>query len=622
MWLVTGLAAILLSHSSVAQNREAATPLGTLPLGGVAVLELDQIFPLSRLMVEIDGDEVLEPLSLDRDLLLVPIPERLRGTRHELVLFRRLPGTEVAIARWTFQTNAEGDVDFSSTINIDAGVRAPEGGASSKFARVGGAMDFDVGQGRFTGELNFFFDHNRRGDGEDELLLDSYFLQFREQLDNADLLFKIGTHILENDTNIMDERSRRGVSLTVTDPTETQTGRVFALQATSATDENNLSGLADSNDLIIGAEGTFYPIAGSLFKLSVATQDGRAPVGPNGLQGEGTASGIAISGELAESPFRYELIARTSEWTDAIGRQSGDAYSGELIYSALSAEDPRALEISFRYFRIAQGYFSALDPDAISGLQGSEVGLTWYGPTLQWSLTATSAKTNVDGPETRERDRLRAIEFDAVYDPGVFTGGFLLGTTFGFSAAYAMQDRIDTPFSGAAPLDHREIAFQLSIDQDRARYSWGLAYTFDRYDDRTLVDFDEEIHGFNAIYAYTPYDELTAIALARAEYIDAFDAVTESYEMALSLDYEFVPDRWSVILEAGMLEVSGPIGEDGKFARAELAYEFFPENEIFVGALYGSGSSQLAFNPSDGWAVVAGIRTEFDIFSTYRRWGQ
>lgn len=613
---------LLLSHPSAAQDRGAATPLGTLPLGGVAVLELDQIFPLSRLMVEIDGDEVLEPLSLDRDLLLVPIPERLRGTRHQLVLFRRLPGTEVPIGRWAFQTDAEGDVDFSSTINLDAGVRAPEDGSSSKFARVGGAMDFDVGQGRVTGELNFFFDHNRRGDGENEVLLDSYFLQFREQLDGVDLLLKVGTHIIENDTDVIDDRSRRGVSLTVTEPSETQTGRVFALQATSATDEYNLSGLADGDDRVVGAEGTFYPISGSLFKLSIATQDGRAPVGPNGLQGEGSASGIAISGEVGDSPLRYELIARTSDWTDDIGRLSGQSYSGELIYSVLSPEDPRALEISFRYFRIAQGYFSALDPDAISGLQGSEIDLTWYGPALQWSLTASAAKTNVDGLETRERDRLRAVVFDAVYDPGVFTGGFLLGTTFGFSAAYAMQDRLDTPLGGAAPLDNREIAFQLSIDQDRARYSWGLAYTFDRYDDRTEVDFDEEIHGLNAIYAYTPYEELTAIALARAEYIDAFDAVTESYEVAVSLDYEFVPDRWSVILEAGMLEVAGPLGEDGKFARAELAYEVFPENEIFFGALFGSGGSQLPFNPSDGWAVVAGIRTEFDIFSTYRRWGQ
>jgi hypothetical protein len=261
-----------------------------------------------------------------------------------------------------------------------------------------------------------------------------------------------------------------------------------------------------------------------------------------------------------------------------------------------------------------------LDPDFVSGLQGSEVEVTWYGPTLQWTLLANVAKTNVDGLDTRERDRLKAVSFDAVYDPGVFTGGFLLGTTFGLSAFYGSQTRLDTPFGGAAPLDNHQRSVLLSIDQERARYSWGLAYGYDEYDDRTLVDFDEEVQSLNAIYAYTPYDALTAIALARVELIDAFEEKTETYELALSLDYEFVPDRWSVLLEAATIEVDGPFAEPGQFGRAELAYEFAPENEIFFGALYGSGSTRLDFAPSDGWAIVAGLRAEFDIFSTYRSW--
>lgn len=601
-----------------AQERPVATPLGTLERGGFAVLELDQVFPLSRLLVEIDGDEVLEPLSLDREFLIVPIPLSLRGTRHELVLFREIPGTQIEIERWTFQTLAEGRIDFGSTIDLEAGVRRTENGESDPFLSLNGALDFDYGLGAVTGELNFFWDWNRFGDDESELFLDSYFLQFRQQLDFADLFFKVGTHFIENDTFIMDEQPRRGVSATIGDPTETQRLRVFALQATSSTDDENISGLEDPDDLVFGAEAAFFPVPGSVFKLSLATQEGSAPLGPTLLPGEGSASGIAVSGAIGFSPLSYEIIARTSEWSDATGRISGQSYSAELSYTVLPPDDPRALEFTLRYFRTDQDYFSALDPDFIPGLQGTEVAINWFGPAVQWTLEASSAKTNTDGLENRERDRIEALRFNAVYDPGVFTGGFLLGTTFGFSAEYIKQERIRSPFAGTARLDNRQVSLQFSIDQDRARTAWGIVYSYDLYDDETFFDFDEELQRLDAIYAYTPSDEVTAIAAAGYQYIDAFGDISESAELVLSLDYEFVPDLWSVILEAGLTETDGPIGEDGRFGRAELAYEFAPDNEIFLGALYGSGSSVLPFSETDGWAVVAGIRLELDLFSRYR----
>jgi len=601
-----------------AQTRATATPLGTLQPGGFAVLELDRVFPLSRLLVEIDGDEVLEPLSLDREFLIVPIPETLRGTRHELVLFREVPGTQIEIERWTFQTEAQGALDFGSTIDLEAGVRRTEAGETDSFLTLNSALDFDLGLGAVTGELNFLYDWNRFGEGESDLFIDSYFLQFRQQLDFADLFLKLGTHFIENDTFVIDEAPRRGLSFAIGDPTEQQRLRIFALQASSSLDDENITGLYDSDDLVYGAEAAFFPIAGSPFKLSLAIQEGKAPLGPAGLPGDGRASGLAISGPVGFSPLSYEFIARQSEWTDDIASLRGESYSAELSYSVLPIDDPRTLEIVLRYFRTDQDYFSALDPDFISGLQGTEITFNWFGPAVQWTFEASSAKTNTDGPENRERDRIESLSFDAVYDPGVFTGGFLLGTTFGFSAEYVKQERIRSPFGGVAPLDNTQYALSFSIDQDRARTAWGMAYSYELYDDETLVDFDEELQRLDAIYAYTPTEEITAIAAAGYQYIDAFGEKSQSAELVLSLDYEFVPDRWSMILEAAVTETDGPIGEDGRFGRAELAYEFAPDNEVFFGMLYGSGTQVLPFSDQGGWAVVAGIRAELDIFSRLR----
>ncbi|URF46570.1 hypothetical protein [Dinoroseobacter shibae] len=610
--------ALVLSQPVTAQERVAATPLGTLERGGFAVLELDQVFPLSRLLVEIDGDEVLEPLSLDREFLIVPIPENLRGTRHELVLFRTVPGTQVEIERWSFQTFAQGQVDFGSTVDLDAGVRRTEDGETDQFATLNGALDFDLGLGAFTGELNFLWDRNAFGDDESELFVDSYFLQFRQQLDFADLFLKVGTHFIENDTLVMDESQRRGVSVTLGDPTETQRARVFALQASSSVDDQNISGLEDPDDLVFGAEAAFFPVPGSIFKLSLAAQEGKALLGPSAFPGEGSAAGVAVSGGIGPSPLTYEILARTSEWTDVFGRITGTSYQAELSYTLLPVDDPRALEVSIRHFRTSADYFSALDPEFIPGLQGNGVTVSWFGPAVQWSLEASRAKTNTDGLRTRERDKITAVSFDAVYDPGVFTGGFLLGTTFGFSAAYSQQERIRSPFSGAAPQDNQQVSLQFNIDQQRARTAWGVAYSYEIYDDETPTDFDEELQRIDAIYAYTPSEEVTAIAAAGYQYIDAFGDISESAELVLSLDYEFVPNQWSVVLEAGLTESDGPIGADGQFGRAEVAYEFAPENEIYLGMLYGAGTTVLPFAENDGWAVVAGIRLEFDLFSRYR----
>jgi hypothetical protein len=273
--------------------------------------------------------------------------------------------------------------------------------------------------------------------------------------------------------------------------------------------------------------------------------------------------------------------------------------------------DERTLALSMGYARIDEGYFSALNPNLITGEEGVRLGLASYARDWDWSLEGAVARTNIGGSAANPEDRLGRLSFDISDAPEVFTGGFMNGASFFFGAEMLRQDRINTPAGAIAPQDNTIWQLSLGFNRYQPDHSLALLYTYDHFDDRTGANEDERIHGFKAFVTVRPDDRFNASALVG---LKMNDGVTGRYWTAtgsVALGYDIIPDRLNYAVKVGFERSDRSSVQEGGFVGNELAWNFSRQHALVLSADYGRGSMAQDLAGGSGWVFGLALRSEF-----------
>jgi hypothetical protein len=235
----------------------AETRLGGVAAGQVLRLRVNDLPPLSRILIRLDGDDVNLPLAMQDGYLLVSLPETLPGVAHDLVVLQRKPDQDVALQTFTFETPV-GKTAYAVSGTLEAG--ALSGRTTDRYASGNVRLSFEIDRGRVTGGATLSRSIDR-ATGVPTTDITDYFLQRRMALGGDDLTLRIGSQDFEDDLPLFDEATRAGVSLRLSDADQRYEASGFAIRALVWDDARNAFGLGYGADRVIGARGSVMPLA-------------------------------------------------------------------------------------------------------------------------------------------------------------------------------------------------------------------------------------------------------------------------------------------------------------------------------------------------------------------------
>lgn len=591
---------------TLAQSQEL---LGMFSAGSFVKVELERPITPTLLKVLIDGEELAVGWHIVGNHLQLTLPQNLSGQRHDLVLILDKPGQPEVIGSWVFDTPAKGSEIFVSLVTEVGSVASDTD--SDEYASVAGRMDFALGGGRYIGGASFGYPDEAGIQTPADLLIYDLFLQYQNSVFGDDLYTRFGTHYIINDTSLIDDATHRGVSLRLEDLSNRYQIAVFALTPATLEGVENLSGLEDPTDLVVGTYGYVFPFAGNSTRLSFAGYQGNTTLTPDGAPGSGEGYGLTLTHPLAEGRADVALGVEASNWETSIAEHSGKAILLELDYELLPDEQ-RNLGVSFDYRWVDQDHYSFLNPSQILGEQGAVVGLHYYVPEWQWQLELGYATTNYHGDPTAPTDALADLSAQAFYLPDDFTGGFLNGATFYAMLDILAQDRLTTPLGAIDPQDNTFYSAIVGFDKFHRDYSLAISYRHDVLDDRTALDEDELTRRIEFLYSATP-SEYTEFRLS-SEIGHVINSAGSYWDGALGLlvSYEFAPEVLTLETGFGFADFENPTLDDGLYFEQSLLWEFIDGYNLVLNARYGEGTDVHSLVDGDeGWTFGVGLRTEF-----------
>lgn len=589
----------------------AETRLGVVNAGAVLRLQVEDLPPLGRLRIRIDGTDRDDlTLSVQGGDLLVSLPADLSGVSHDLVVLQRRPDSDIALKTFTFETPS-GATSYAISGSVEAGVLS--GAAGQHGYAVGDTrISFELDRGRLTGGLVA----SRQYDlitGQHSLKVADYFLQRRMAVLGDDLVLRLGSQNLDADLPLFDDAARPGISLRLTDADRRYETLAFASQASPWDDRHSLLGLRDSGDRLMGLRGMVYPLAGRGLKLSYAGFSGEVPSLASGKPGrnEGLAGQISL-------PFAHDLGSVSLSYAHSLSDDgtpiSGNALTAELSLLATPRDQTQSLTFTLRRKTVDAGFYSALNPDLIADEARSEFEAQWYAPQFQADLVYGKATDNIAHAASQPTDQFRDATLTLYYSPQDFTGGFWNGTSLSLALHGEDQLRRHSPAGAIAPQDNRFESLEFGIDHFRAETSWALHYSYERLTDLTGGGGGQSARRFEALFAYELEDVITLNLAADVAQIETGGGSYDERSVSASLWKQLVPDLLSGQIGLGISETNLPGEADGRYLSSELAWEFLPEKELVLSAEYGEGSESLALAPAGGWVVGLAYRQDFGFF--------
>ena len=589
----------------------AETRLGVVSAGQVLRLRVDDLPPLSRILIRIDGDEVDLPLAIQNGYLLVTLPPSLTGVSHDLVVLRRQPDLDEALQTFTFDTPT-GKTAYALSGSVKAGAMTAAG-QTTTYATGNGRLSFEIDQGRITGGLTMA----RKMDaatGQISTELTDYFLERRVALWGDDLTVRLGSQLFEDDLPLFDGASRAGVSLRLTDADRRYETSVFGSQASVWSENRSALGLADAADRVVGTKGYVYPLAGRGLKLTYAGFSGMTPLLSSGKPGNN--AGWAGSVSLPFALDRGNLtVGFAQTWSDdGTTAVTGRAISAEASVLVTPPGDAQSLTFTAGHTRVDADFYSVLNPGLIPDEARSTLEAAWYAPQFQADLTLAHALNNLAASASQPTDRFTDATLDLYYTPQDFTGGFWNGTSLNLSLHSDDQRRLDTPTGSLAPQDHRFDSLAIGIDRFRAETSWALRYSHERLTDLTGAGNHQQADRIAALYAYTVTDVITLNLAANYARIEQKGVAYEERNLSASIAKQLIPDRLSGSLGVGALVSEVPTAKPGEYLSSELAWEFLPEQELVLSADYGTGANAHYLTKGGGWLFGLAYRHDFNLF--------
>ena len=580
--------------------------LGVFAPGSTLQIPLDSIVPATRLEVVIDGEIITSPFGVSGSTLSLAVPRTLSGVVHDIVVYETGPAGRTRIGTWEFET-VEGAWDYFASVHIESGLRA-SGNERESYTRGGGRLDFDLDDGRSRGGLSFTLRETPDPATGSRVDIGDWFLESRLTFAGDSMRLRLGNHYYYADGHLIDEASRRGFSVRLTDPGGGYDASLFTLQPSQQVTTDNLTGLSDPSDRVTGLLASFAPVPGSGLRTSLTAYGGLAHDLPDGGAGEVSGAGLAFATPLGRSAD-FLLTWDKTTWDSGTGATTAQAFGAEANFTLRDGGDS-SLGLTLGYDFIEEGYHSALNPDLIAGEETLTLALAHSAPEWNWELEAAYARTNAGAPVGTPEDHLGRLSFTASYAPQVFTGGFLNGSSFFFGAEVLTTDRIDSPPGSIAPSDNTIWSLSLGMDRFRPDHSFALLYTYDRFEDRTGAGLHEEVHGLEGLVSFTPSDRFNASFGADIEWHQTATGDFWQAEAQASLSYELIPDKLTYALEFGVEDYENPAIPDGAWLGTELAWDVFDSHALVVSADYGRGSKSYALAGGDGWVFGIALRQE------------
>ena len=583
--------------------------LGDAQPGEILSIEIDQLLPLTRLKVEIDGERVLTALDLSGTTLRLKVPADLTGNKHELVLYEETPRGDVLVGRWDFTLVAAGTTEAYIALQSESGVVGNRDDYKV-YTGFGGRLDFDIRNGLLRGGLSFSRTAFPDPVTGEYYSIDDHYLETRHTVLGGDVALRLGSHYYNVNGNLIDQGSRRGVSLRVADSSNRDEVVAFALQPSLSSSAENLIGLADENDRVLGAMANIAPFLNSGLRLGFTAFDGRAGNLPNGLVGSVRGKGVSLSSPLFGDRIDVLLSADETEWFDGGAWRPGQALEAELIVRLTPAEIPDSLSLGVAYSQIDQDFHSPLNPNLIVGERAKRIELEYVGHEWSWALGAEQARTNEGGSPDQAVDRLTRLSFETTYSPDVFTGGFLNGARFYFSSELLVQERLETPLGALPAQDHRLGSLSFGMNKFAQRGSFAMLYSYEDLDYLSASDGDEFAHGLEFLASVAPSDRLDATLQLNLRHHSSTLGKYWEARAAASLNYELVPDLWDYALEAGIVEYGDGSSENARYLRQEIGWTFVEDHAVVFSAEYMDGGWSPRMLEGDGWQFGLALRSD------------
>ncbi|WP_298558936.1 hypothetical protein [uncultured Aliiroseovarius sp.] len=603
---IAALLILLLPENAPASDRMS---LGDAQPGEILLIELDQLLPLTRLKVEIDGVQVWTALDLSGTTLRLKVPADLTGNAHELVLYEETSQGDIFIGRWDFTLVAAGTTEAYIALQAESGVVGNRD-EYKVYTGFGGRLDFDIRNGLLRGGLSFSRTALPDPETGEYYTIDDHYLESSHTVLGGDLSLRLGSHYYNVNGNLIDQASRRGVSLRFADALNRDEVAAFVLQPSLSTRPENLIGVADGNDRVHGAMANIAPFLNSGLRLGFAAFDGRAGNLPNESAGGVRGKGVSLSSPLFGDRMDILLSADQTEWFDGGTWRAGQALEAELTVRLTSPEVYDTLSLGVSYSQIDQDFHSPLNPGLIVGERAKRVELEFVGHEWSWALGAEQAQTNEGGSPDQAVDRLTRLSFETTYSPDVFTGGFLNGARFYFASELFVQERLETPLGALAEQDHQLASFSFGMNKFTERGSFAMLYSYEDLDYLSSPDGDEIAHGLEFLASAAPSDRLDAtVELKLRHHASTLGDFWEARASA-SLNYTLVPGLWDYALEAGIVEYSDGSDENARYLRQELGLTLIEDHSLVFSAEYMKGDWSRRMLDGDGWLFGIALRSD------------
>lgn len=587
---------------------EAQIRLGELPADRQLRIQLDQIVPISRLRVEIDGQTVDVPLAFSGRTLVVTLPEDLQGRAHDLVIYRRQPDVDVELGIWSFTTQSGlAEASLVGTFEMER----REGAAGGRTSVAGnGRLGFSIGGDLLRGGIGLVQSGTlRRGGLRTEV--SDYFVENRSAVLGQDLYTRLGSQGMPVESILAEEGSWRGASFRLTSPDGRSDAMAFAVNPRNGLGLSNLTGLGDADSRVNGVAARVFPISTSSVRVDVLGFGGRADLGRR-KSGEVTGRGLRLSGPIGADLGDFALdYAGTTTQKAGGALTKGSAAQAEVGFALLPADAENSLELRLSGARIDQGFYSPLNPDLITGEATQRAELLFQSDEVQWSFHAGKGRSNIADDTAVPTDRFRDAGLDLAYSPYVFTGGFPRGVTFYGSLYTEDQTRIFTPAGGPRAQDFRLQSLSLGMDRFMPDHSWAVGLKLDWLDDLSGRAASERRQRIEAAYAFTP-DDLTTLTLrAEAGREQRSGSWRRDGALEMSLAFPILPDLWSGYVEVGATRSEGRRAKAGSYFGVEIERALSDQTSLMVRADYGDGVEADTLAPAGGWTFALALRHEF-----------